>query len=132
MKAFTVHQPWAGLIMEGVKTVENRSWAPKIALGTQLAVHAGKDVGIPPWVEHEVFGIAKTGRWDNGAILGTVVYRGVVTDAEALPKEARKWFVGPKAWILSDAKKWARPFPCKGKLGLWDVPGEGVQFVGAG
>lgn len=28
MRALTIHQPWAGLIVAGVKDVENRTWSP--------------------------------------------------------------------------------------------------------
>jgi hypothetical protein len=28
-KAISIRQPWAGAIMRGIKTVENRSWATR-------------------------------------------------------------------------------------------------------
>lgn len=40
MKALTLHQPWASLVAEGVKTIETRSWSTKYR--GQLAIHAGK------------------------------------------------------------------------------------------
>jgi len=43
MKALTIHQPWASLIIHGVKTIETRGWAcPKSLIGERLAIHAGK------------------------------------------------------------------------------------------
>jgi hypothetical protein len=38
MKALTLHQPWASLIAEGVKTIETRSWSTKYR--GPLAIHA--------------------------------------------------------------------------------------------
>ncbi len=40
MKALSLHQPWASLIAEGVKTIETRSWATKYR--GPLGIHASK------------------------------------------------------------------------------------------
>lgn len=40
MKAITLHQPWASLVVVGAKTVETRSWATSYR--GPLVVHAGK------------------------------------------------------------------------------------------
>ena len=46
MKAITLHQPWATLIAEGIKTIETRSWAPpSYLIGQRIAIHAGKTIG---------------------------------------------------------------------------------------
>ncbi|MER9875622.1 ASCH domain-containing protein [Mesorhizobium sp. M0195] len=42
MKALTIWQPWATLIIAGVKPYEFRGWpAPKALRGTRIAIHAG-------------------------------------------------------------------------------------------
>ena len=41
MKAITIKQPWASLIVEGVKDIENRTWKTNFR-GTVL-IHAGED-----------------------------------------------------------------------------------------
>ncbi|TPL30221.1 ASCH domain-containing protein [Mesorhizobium sp. B2-4-7] len=42
MKALTIWQPWATLIMAGVKPYEFRVWpAPRALRGTRIAIHAG-------------------------------------------------------------------------------------------
>lgn len=42
MKALTVWQPWASLIVAGAKAYEFRRWpAPKALVGQRVAVHAG-------------------------------------------------------------------------------------------
>jgi len=40
MKAITILQPWASLIVCGVKQIETRSWVTKYR--GQIAIHAGK------------------------------------------------------------------------------------------
>ena len=43
VKAISLHQPWASLIAEGIKTIETRNWAPpKALIGQRIAIHAAK------------------------------------------------------------------------------------------
>ena len=43
MRALTLHQPWAQLMVWGLKNIETRSWpAPKGLIGQRIAIHAGK------------------------------------------------------------------------------------------
>jgi hypothetical protein len=42
MKAITLWQPWASLIVEGLKPYEFRGWpAPRSLVGQRIAIHAG-------------------------------------------------------------------------------------------
>ncbi len=60
MKALTIHQPWAQLIVEGVKTIETRSWpAPAGLVGERIAIHAGIDTS---WFASPPFQ-TQIGRW---------------------------------------------------------------------
>lgn len=44
MKAITIKQPWASLIVHGIKDIENRTWAcPKKYIGQRVLIHAGKE-----------------------------------------------------------------------------------------
>lgn len=53
MNALTLWQPWASLIASGHKTIETRSWRPPTAaIGKQLAIHAGKDLGHIREIRH--------------------------------------------------------------------------------
>ena len=43
MKAITIKQPWASLIVSGLKDIENRTWScPKKYLGKRVLIHAAK------------------------------------------------------------------------------------------
>ena len=46
MKAITIKQPWASLIVHGIKDIENRTWAcPWKYIGHRVLIHAsGKPV----------------------------------------------------------------------------------------
>lgn len=42
MKALSIRQPWAWLIMKGIKDIETRDWpAPESLIGETIAIHAG-------------------------------------------------------------------------------------------
>lgn len=47
IKALTIHQPWAALIMIGAKPYEFRAWLPpKSLIGQRIAIHAGREAGV--------------------------------------------------------------------------------------
>lgn len=47
MKAFTIWQPWASLIIAGAKPYEFRGWrAPRSLIGQRIVIHAGKTLDI--------------------------------------------------------------------------------------
>jgi hypothetical protein len=115
MKALTIRQPWASLIVAGLKDVENRSW-PASYRGP-LVIHAGlgmdaADVPLPDGLE-----------MPRGVILGTAEVVDCVRgyrSAWALP--------GAWHWVLAAPRKLATPIPAKGRLGLW-LPGEAATAL---
>ena len=135
MKALTLWQPWAWLVVNGLKDIENRTWKPgkRLQEGDRFLIHAGTRLDIDP----------KTGqsrKWPQlgfpatmpgprtfvlGAIIGSVQYDGIVTDASETDSH---WFAGPVGWKISHALEYASPIPCRGMLGLWqpdiEVSGE--------
>jgi len=44
MKALSIRQPWAWLIINGIKTVENRTWKTKMR--GRVLIHAGQQFGV--------------------------------------------------------------------------------------
>lgn len=117
MKALTLWQPWASLIVWGPKRIENRTWAPpQFILFKRIAIHAGKKLDkivLEEYGDH----IAAAGLpVPAGAILGTAFVQGSVT------KSGDEWFEGPIGWVLSDIERFKTPVPCPGAQGLWDVP----------
>lgn len=124
LKALTVRQPWAWAIMERHKRVENRSWCPPDwALSEFIAIHAAK--GRPnaesmEWLEGQVKGAKPALVF--GAILGLVRIRESITDVRVGRKRYGEWFGGPVGWALSDVFALPEALPCKGQLGLWNVP----------
>ena len=47
MRALTIQQPYAELVAQGVKSVENRAWKPPAAqIGERIAIHAGQKLAF--------------------------------------------------------------------------------------
>lgn len=68
MKTLSLWQPWASLVVEGVKTIETRSWpAPQSLIGQRIAIHAAAqrptDGLIGDWITVQE-------RSDGGDVLG--------------------------------------------------------------
>jgi len=66
--ALSVREPWASLIANGEKTVENRTWAPRLSLPFRIAIHASCR---PDTALCRRFGIDES-RLTLGAIIATV------------------------------------------------------------
>lgn len=105
-RTLTVHQPWASLIVAGVKKIENRSW-PTNYRGP-VNIHAGQTTDPSDWT-------ATLDDIPTGAILGTVNIVDCVRDSTDEFAEAGEW-----NWVLEDARALDVPVPAKGKLGLWN------------
>ena len=98
MKAISIRQPWAWLIVHGYKDIENRTWATKHR--GPILIHAGKtlapefdelrqelredfDIGVPPRKE-----------LPRGGIVGQATIVDCVTDYDS------DFFFGPYGFIL--------------------------------
>jgi hypothetical protein len=121
MMALTLWRPWDLLIACGIKTIENRSWEPRgrLQVGDVFVIHAGKtfDPNCIPMAQR--LGVPLTvfeGQQVQSAVVAVVRYAGVVTESNDV------WFFGPYGWVLKDAVAMQRPVPCKGAMGLWDLP----------
>jgi hypothetical protein len=111
MKVLTVRQPWASLIVEGFKDVENRSWATTFRgkLGIHAAArynHAAVDkcadlLDDPPPL---------------GALIGSVTLVDCVQGFSSEWAEPEMWH-----WVLTEPKKLVRPRWMPGRLGLWNT-----------
>jgi hypothetical protein len=115
MKALSIRQPWAWLIVNGHKDIENRSWQTKFR--GKLLIHAGQSFD-PKGVERaKQLGINLPERFDQGGIVGMVEVVDCVNESKS------PWFVGPVGFLLRNAETLPL-IPCKGALGLFriDIP----------
>ncbi len=61
IRGLTIIQPWATLIVDGPKRVENRGWRPSgFDVGDYIAIHAGAKLDLECWFG--AFGVATEGK----------------------------------------------------------------------
>ncbi|NKR94313.1 ASCH domain-containing protein [Rhodococcus hoagii] len=111
-KALTVKQPWAALIMAGIKDVENRAWATNHR--GELLIHAGKAYdasadlsALPDTPGDDLMAAA-------GVIVGTVQLLDCVQGHPSEWAEPDCWH-----WVLAEPRLYDVPVPHRGSLGLW-------------
>lgn len=128
MRALTLREPWASLVLEGVKTIETRSWATRYR--GELLIHAGCS-RVPRGDAHAAELMALlTGPLHCGMIVARCELVDCVRIDEDYARElARREPVnyicgdftpGRYAWVLGDVRTLERPVPARGRLGLWN------------
>lgn len=146
MKAITICQPYAHLIVTGAKRVENRTWPTRYR--GPLLIHAGKsrdwldvqydDAGC----EYDAAYNIHIDTMDFGAIVGRAVLADCV-HRDTITADAMKgcglavrypWLdkhehaEGPWCWVLVDVLRLEQAVPWRGAQGLFDVPNEVVSL----
>ncbi len=125
MKALVLRQPWAWLVVHGIKDVENRSWRTDYR-GPLIIVAGASTADLPsvPDAQKLAGRIALPAAFERGGIVGYVTVVGM-----SLPRRHRsRWAWGPWCWDLEDAH--TLPFiPFKGRLGLFDIPGDTIEEI---
>lgn len=122
MKCLSVCQPFADLILSGIKTIELRNWNTRYR--GDILIHA------PQKIRHDDckrLDINKT--HITGAILGRARLADVKVyhDRDELRQDyayhrAGAGFEGRRyGFVLTGAKRFDEPIPYKGRLGLYDV-----------
>lgn len=125
LRALTVHEPFATVIVRGWKDVENRPWPwpQTLPLGTRIAIHASRRPMFGSDSADRALRLMLTrgvGDLAHSAIIGTV--RVTACTHNDVPSE---WAVpGQWHWLLNDAQLLDEPIPCRGHLSLWHVPDE--------
>ena len=123
MKAITIKQPWAELIVSGYKKYEFRSWKTKYR--GKILIHAGISLEKDMVSRFKDYNL----EYELGAIIGEATLEDcILVDKEfneKLKKEdpivyGRSNHVETYAWKLSNIKKYDKPIEIKGKLGLWN------------
>jgi hypothetical protein len=133
MQVLSLRQPWATLVVLGIKQIETRSWRP--AHRGTLAIHAS--TRFPPHFRlccerQPLRALLREAGYDDwtdlalGAILGTVELTECIP-VEDLPELSElerfmgDYSPGRWAWLLSAARRLPEPIPCRGRLGVFDL-----------
>jgi hypothetical protein len=114
MKALSIRQPWAWLIIQGYKDVENRTWQTRFR--GEFLVHAGFifDEKGYEWVVTQMgLALPAIDAFDRGGIIGAAEVIDCVSEYSS------PWFVGPYGFVLRNSRP--LPFvPMRGKPGFFE------------
>ncbi|CAN5647508.1 hypothetical protein BH10BAC3_BH10BAC3_06840 [soil metagenome] len=136
MKAISLLQPWASLVVMGLKTIETRSWATQHRGSILIHASQGKAGSIfalePAFKKY----ISDFNKLPFGAIIGIVSITAVVAVTQTgLPdhlmaqltmeeKAFGDYTSSRFAWLLADAVMFEYSIPARGMLNVWDFKGE--------
>lgn len=122
MKALSIRQPWAWLIIHGGKDIENRSWHTKFR--GRFLVHASQGMTQQEYANAAAFADLECGvtippfnELQRGGVVGSVEL------VDSLDSSESPWYMGQKAFPLRDPKP-MQFSPLKGRLGFFEVPDE--------
>jgi hypothetical protein len=128
MRALSIHQPWAELIMLGRKRYELRTW--KTGFRGQIAVHAsfGMDHRLDDYEGARQAGLPIE-KLERGAIVGTVELVDCTPFARSMANEMLAnrahfsgWLQNLWAWELQRPERLRDPVPYRGRQGLFRIP----------
>jgi hypothetical protein len=134
MKALSIQQPWAWLIVNGHKDIENRDW--RCHRRGLVLIHAGKKVDrdamdLLRCGFHPVAGVPIAmdvpETFETGGIVGEATIAGCVETSTS------SWFVGRFGILMRDARPLSFQ-PCKGALGFFVpplAPADALDIAGA-
>ena len=130
MKAITIKQPWASLIVKGYKKYEFRSW--KTNYRGKILIHAGLSMEKDMLERFKEYNL----EYSKGAIIGEAELVDCIPVNEKLDEQLRKLnpiiygnnHINMYAWKLENIKKYNNPIIIKGKLGLWNYEEKGESI----
>lgn len=150
MKALTIWQPWASLIMAGYKPYEFRGWpAPGYVVGQRIVIHAGtramKKTEVAGIIDQLASGEFAGGmkvdatpfledvlmdrrRLPLSAALGTVLLGEPKQSYELWPdqfqgmSDSDRAEVSNWAWPVTEIQRFEPVVPIKGHQGFWNWP----------
>lgn len=113
----SIRQPWADLIVDGLKDVENRSW--KTDFRGIILVHASRVIdegAIPPLLPR----LHARTRAEYHPVTGAII--GYTTIVDCVTSHRSPFFSGPYGFVLEGSRRLDSPIPFAGRLGIFSVP----------
>lgn len=127
--ALSIRQPWAWLVINRHKPIENRTWTTKYR--GRVYIHASKGMTADEYQDAANFAMNLAGivvpefhELERGGIIGSVEIVDCVTESDS------PWFFGKCGFVMRDPK----PLPfvaCKGQLGLFKLDPAVVRQINA-
>lgn len=113
MKALSIKQPWANMIMNGQKTIETRTWST-IYRG-RLAIVSSRQPDLPNMLSGRLLCICEL---DD--------CRPMIELDE--PAACCEFYEGAYAWVLSNIRK-VVPVSIRGQMGLYQIDDDLIKLL---
>lgn len=119
-RALSIRQPWAWLIVNRYKDVENRVWQTQVRgrilihAGAKPVTKSGYDEFLQVCRQRRIKNYPDRDEFDLGGIVGSVDLVDCVDDSRSY------WFFGPFGFVLKNARR-SRFHKVKGMLGFFRV-----------
>ena len=115
--AITVHQPWADLIVRGIKDMENRSWPTRFR--GKILIHAGKKIdGNNVKKYRRSLRLKSVEDYDPH----TMAIVGMAEIVDCVETHRSRFFIGPYGFVLRNAVRFRKPIRYRGRQGIFRVP----------
>lgn len=116
MKTLSVQQPWAWLLVNEFKDIENRTWQTHIR--GKVQIHAGKKFDNEGYEfvkdEFPEINLPEKDQFETGGIVGEVEIVDCVQESDS------PWFFGPFGFVVKNGKP-LQFVPCRGQLGFFEL-----------
>lgn len=127
MKTITVQQPWAAAIARYGMDVKSQKWFTTHR--GLLAIHAGADyLGVEAhstvaFNARRNYGDIRIDLRERSAVVAVVDLVGICLVRDGLGCDCGRWAISQQYhWMLANPRPLAEPVPCKGQVGLWELP----------
>lgn len=132
MKCLSIRQPWAWLIVNGHKDIENRT--RKTNFRGTILIHAA----LQPYSKGYLYDRLEADIFAKHHVLlppnsqayqrtGGIV--GIAEIVDCVTTSSSPWFDGPFGYVIANAEPLSF-VGCKGRLGLFEAPPEVIQRLG--
>lgn len=121
MKALSIQQPWAWLIVNGYKDIENRSWPTKMR--GPIWIHASKKADYSAVQTHRLKDDILAILAQHGLSMDDLPRGGIIGKAnivDCVTNHESKWFEGEHGFVLADQQR-CKFVPCRCKLNFFSV-----------
>ena len=120
MKALSIRQPWANLILKAGKDIENRNWPTRFR--GRILIHAAK--GCTRAELEDALDFAEDSCGTRYTVDLKTIHRGGIVGSveivDCVQSSASRWFVGDYGFVLRNPE--ILPFrPMNGQLGFFEV-----------
>lgn len=144
ISCLSVRQPWASLLVTGIKNIENRTWYSSHR--GRILIHASKTWGPDEELAHaRLMDFAIAMRDDRrqyilscvkdnlGGIIGECEMQSCITSEDwfvhgGLPYDGKhEWFTGPYGYLMTNAVMYRRIIPYRGQQKLFLVSADAIR-----